>query len=95
MSEMNHRPQQYPPVRRRRRKRRPKWQRMLRKYWPTIRFGLICLLLLILLISGVKGVVGLIRDAVRGEDTIQQTDPVETEPPEDQIAKDVEKLIKG
>ena len=93
MEEKNQNPRQYPPVRRKR-KRRPKWQRVLRKYWPPIRFGLICLLLLILLISGVKGVVGLIRDAVRGEDTTQQTDPVETEPSEDQIAQDVEKLIK-
>ena len=93
MNETNHRPQQYPPVRRRR-KRRPKWQRVLRKYWPPIRFGLICLLLLILLISGVKGVIGLIRDAVRGEDTVQQTDPVETEPPEDQIQLDTQELIK-
>ena len=94
MEEKNQNPRQYPPARRRKRKRRPKWMRVLRKYWPPIRFGLICLLLLILLISGVKGVVGLIRDAVRGEDTTQQTDPVETEPPEDQIAQDVEKLIK-
>ena len=94
MNETNRRPQQYPPVRRRRRKRRPKWQRVLRRYWPPIRFGLICLLLLILLISGVRGVVGLIRDAVRGEDTIQQTDPVETEPPEDQIQLDTQELIK-
>ena len=61
MSETNHRPQQYPPVRRRRRKRRPKWQRMLRKYWPPIRFGLICLALLLAIIFSVKGVVNLIR----------------------------------
>ena len=95
MEEMNRNTRQYPPVRRKR-KRRPKWQRVLRKYWPPIRFGLICLLLLILLISGVKGIVGLIRDAVRGEDTSQQTDPVEDEtaPSEDQIVQDVEELIK-
>ena len=95
MEEKNQNPRQYPLVRRKR-KRRPKWQRVLRKYWPPIRFGLICLLLLILLISGVKGVVGLIRDAVRGEDTTQQTDPVEDEtaPSEDQIVQDVQDLIK-
>ena len=75
-----------PPVRRRKRKRRPKWMRMLRKYWPPIRFGLICLLLVFLLVSGVRGVVGLVRDAVRrDEDTVQQTDPQETEPSEDEI----------
>ncbi len=35
----------------RRRKRKPKWQRMLHKYWPTIRFGLICLTGLLLIIG--------------------------------------------
>ena len=74
---------------RRRRKKIPKWKRMLRKYWPPIRFGLICLLLLFLLISGVKGVVGLIRDAVhREDDIVQQTDPPETEPSVDEIMQD-------
>ena len=86
---------QQPPVRRKR-KRRPKWQRVLRKYWPPIRFGLICLLLVVILVTGVKGIVGLVRDAVRDDDTTQQTDPVEddTEPTEEQIAKDVQELIK-
>ena len=86
---------QQPPVRRKR-KRRPKWQRVLRKYWPPIRFGLICLLLLVILITGVKGIVGLVRDAVRDDDVTQQTDPAQddTEPTEDQIAKDVQELIK-
>ena len=89
---------QYPPVRRKR-KRRPKWQRVLRKYWPPIRFGLICLLLLVILITGVKGVVGLVRDAVRDDDVTQQTDPVEddtdsTEPTGEQISQDVQELIK-
>ena len=86
---------QYPPVRRKR-KRRPKWQRVLRKYWPPIRFGLICLLLLVILITGVKGVVGLVRDAVRDDNVTQPTDPVEdqTAPSENQIAQDVEQLIK-
>ena len=94
MDEMNRNPQQQPPVRRRRRKRRPKWQRVLRKYWPPIRFGLICLLLLVMLISGVKAVVGLVRDAVRRDDTTQQTDPVETDPPIEQMRADTEERIK-
>ena len=83
MDELNRNTEQrpWPPVRRRR--RRPKWQRVLRKYWPPIRFGLICLLLLVLLISGIRGIVGLVRDAVHKEETIQQTDPPETEPPVD------------
>ena len=93
MDEMNRNPQQQPPVRRRR-KRRPKWQRVLRKYWPPIRFGLICLLLLVMLISGVKAVVGLVRDAVRRDDTTQQTDPVETDPPIEQMRADTEERIK-
>ena len=86
---------QQPPVRRKR-KRRPKWQRVLRKYWPPIRFGLICLLLVVILVTGVKGIVGLVRDAVRDDDVTQQTDPAQddTEPTEDQIAKDVQELIK-
>ena len=50
---------EYPP--RRRRKRRPKWQRMLRKYWPPIRFGLICLALLLAIIFTISGVVSAIR----------------------------------
>ena len=32
---------QWPPVRRQPKKKLPKWQRMLRKYWPPIRFGLL------------------------------------------------------
>ena len=82
----------HPPVRRRR-KRRPKWQRVLRKYWPTIRFGLICLLLLVLLISGIRGMVGLIRDAVKQQQTIQQTDPPETDPPVKQMRQETQERI--
>ena len=77
---------------RRRRKRRPKWLRVLRKYWPPIRFGLICLLLLVLLISGVRGVVGLIRDAVRREDTVQ-TDPTEPELTPEEIRANTDQRI--
>ena len=81
------------PVRRKR-KRRPKWQRVLRRYWPPIRFGIICLLILVMLIGSVRMVVGLIRDAFDDEDTTQQTDPVETEPPVEQIQADTEERIK-
>ena len=60
--EETRRPQQTPyrNPRRRPRKRRPKWQRVLRRYWPTIRFGLVCLALLILLIFMVRWVIGLL-----------------------------------
>lgn len=93
---LNEQPAEAPvqrPVRRRRRKKRPKWQRMLRKYWPPIRFGLICLLLLVLVIGGIKQVVGLIRDAVKKEDTVHQTDPTETQPTPEQIQQDADALI--
>ena len=33
-----------------RKRRRPTWQRMLLKYWPTIRFGLIVLNLLAIIV---------------------------------------------
>ena len=82
-----------PPPVRRRRKRRPKWQRVLRKYWPPIRFGLICLLLLVLLISGIRCMVGLIRDAVKQQQTIQQTDPPETDPPVEEMRQETQERI--
>lgn len=50
------------------RKRRPKWQRMLRKYWPPIRFGLICLLLLLLIIGFISLLVNLFRTADKTTD---------------------------
>lgn len=45
------------PVRRRR-KRKPKWQRMLHKYWPTIRFGLLCLILIAVIILAISAISG-------------------------------------
>ena len=66
-----------PPVRRRRRKRRPKWQRVLRRYWPPIRFGLICLVLLFVLIKLVSGVFafvgGLFTDRPDTPDQVVET----------------------
>lgn len=50
----------YQNPRRRPRKRRPKWQRVLRRYWPTIRFGLVCLACLILLFFMVRWVIDLL-----------------------------------
>lgn len=57
---------EYPP--RRRRKPVPKWKRMLRKYWPPIRFGLICLALLLAVIFAVSGVINLIKGGVSNKD---------------------------
>ena len=82
------------PIRRRRRRRRPKWQRVLRKYWPPIRFGLICLVLLALVVFTVKQITSLIGDRDRKEDTAQTSEPIETEPPIEQIQADLEALIE-
>ena len=94
MEELNLEAQQTTPPVRRKRKRRPKWQRVLRKYWPPIRFGIICLLILVMLIGSVRMISGLIRDAFDDVDTTQQTDPVETEPPAEQIQTDTEERIR-
>lgn len=59
------------PIHRRRRKRRPKWQRILRRYWPPIRFGLICIVLLLVLFFAIKLVVSLIPS---GNDDIESTE---------------------
>ena len=94
MEELNMEAQQSTPPVRRKRKRRPKWMRVLRKYWPPIRFGIICLLILVMLIGSVRMISGLIRDAFDDVDTTQQTDPVETDPPIEQIQADTEERIK-
>lgn len=72
------------PVRRRKR-RRPKWQRLLWKYWPPIRFGLIILAAVLLLWLLISSVANLFRD----DDTDPNTDPsgtgsstADTTPPE-------------
>lgn len=73
------------PRRRRRRKRVPKWKRMLRKYWPPIRFGLICLALVLVVVLAVSGIVKGIRNAAnnRPDETITDTTPpTTTESPE-------------
>lgn len=70
--------QAHRPVRRRR-KRRPKWQRVLRKYWPTIRFGMIVLVLLFVMIGSVKLVINLISPAKASSEDSQPTDPSATQ----------------
>ena len=92
--ELNENPVTTPPVRRRRRRRRPKWQRVLRKYWPPIRFGLICLALLILLLYTGKLIVNLLSGEIRRDETNQTSEPTETDPPMDQLQAEVDALIK-
>ena len=82
------------PIRRRRRRRRPRWQRVLRRYWPPIRFGLICLALLVLLIYTGKLVVTLLSGEIRRDDTTYTSEPVQTDPPLDQLQAEVDALIK-
>lgn len=60
------------PVRRRR-KRRPKWQRMLRKYWPPIRFGLLIIAAILLIVLAVNGIIGLFTSDPSDETTGQST----------------------
>lgn len=57
---------------RKKKKRRPKWQRVLRRYWPPIRFGLLCLLLILVLFFAIKFIVSLFPG---GDD---KNDPKET-----------------
>lgn len=62
---------QYPPVRRR--KKIPKWKRMLRKYWPPIRFGLILVAFVCIITLGVVGIVNVVR--LNDTSINNQTDP--------------------
>lgn len=68
--------QEYPP--RRRRKRRPKWQRMLHKYWPPIRFGLICLALILVVSLTISGIVSAFKGDPDKLDSVESTPPEET-----------------
>ncbi len=63
--------QNYVPTRRRR-KRRPKWQRMLRKYWPPIRFGLIILIFVLIVALGISTIV---KQFTKEPENPEQDDP--------------------
>ena len=67
--------QSFPPVRRRR-KKIPKWKRMLRKYWPPVRFGLIIIVFVAVISVGVNAVVNGVRMGSSNNQT--DTKPVET-----------------
>lgn len=92
------------PRRRRRRKRRPKWQRMLRKYWPPIRFGLICAAMLLVIVLSIKGIITGIVNANqdRQEQLSSTSEPTEpTLSPEElkamaeEIAKKADSMAAG
>ncbi len=58
------------PTRRRRQPPIPQWQRILRRYWPTIRFGMICFILLAIVILLIDGIISLfIKDNNAPADT--------------------------
>ena len=68
-----------PPVRRRR-KRKPTWQRLLHKYWPTIRFGLLVLILIAVLTLGISAIVNGIRLSGTEKPNVTTTAETTTEP---------------
>ena len=69
---------QYPPVRRRR-KKIPKWKRMLRKYWPPIRFSLLIIAFISLIVFGVDTIVDGIRLASANKPVKETTVETTTE----------------
>lgn len=55
------------PVRRRR-KQKPTWERTLRKFWPTIRFVLICMLAVLIAVLLIKLLVFGVKSLFKGDD---------------------------
>lgn len=91
MEERNRR--DWPPVRRK--KKLPKWQRMLWKYWPPIRFGLIVIAFVVVLwlcIAGISKLFGGRTELLPSENAA--TVPVETEPSPEQIQQMAEELME-
>ena len=72
--------------RNRKKKKMPKWRRMLRKYWPPIRLALLCLLLILVIVGVAKCASGSGEEVLATEPattapTEAQTEPPTTEPP--------------
>lgn len=92
MDQQNNQPTQ--PVRRRR-KRRPKWQRVLHKYWPTIRFGLLVLIFLLVVVWGISAIV----NGIKGKKSDGNTDNPESSSSNAIVSQDekkeaMDKLVK-
>ena len=66
MEENQHRRDPNLPVRRRRRK--PKWQRMLHKYWPPIRFVLLIVIVILIFVLGFSAILKGCRMGSSGTD---------------------------
>jgi hypothetical protein len=86
----------------RRRKKRPKWQRVLRKYWPTIRFGIIVIVLLVLVIQMVSCAINGIAESTEDRrddrnDEISATDdaPAPAKPSKKELDAQAEQLISN
>ncbi len=85
---------------RRRRKRRPKWQRMLLKYWPPVRLGLLALIFVLIVSLGVTLVANNIRSRSSGgslsKNPTPSITPIPTTPPPtpEQIQQSAEDLMK-
>ena len=92
MDERQERQQTFPPVRRR--KKVPKWKRMLRKYWPPVRFGLIIVAFVAVLSWGVTAIVDGIRlgsanDPLDSKPVETTTEPTLSQTEIDVLAKDL------
>ena len=86
----------------RRRKKRPKWQRILRKYWPTIRFGIIVIVLLMLVIQMVSCAINGIAESTenrrddRNDETSATDDaPAPAKPSKKELDAQAEQLISN
>lgn len=88
--------QQFTPPVRRRRKRRPKWQRILHKYWPTIRFALLVLILIAVLVLGISAIANGIRLSGTEKPDTTTTAATTTEPTlsQDEIQSMADALVK-
>ena len=87
--------QTFPPVRRKR-KKVPKWKRVLRKYWPPVRFALIIVVFCCLIGWGISAIVNGIRvssstDPDTPDTTIESTEPT---PDLEEIKKQADELVK-
>lgn len=84
----------------RRRKRRPKWQRMLHKYWPPIRLGLIALIFVLVVSLGITAVVKNTRSSAKNSGISNPTgpqstpEPTTTPPSSEAIQSSAESLMK-
>lgn len=80
-----------------RKKRRPKWQRVLRRYWPTIRFGLLCILLLVVIFFVIKFVVSLFPSGDSQDNSKESTSETTLAPEtlsQEQIQEEIDALLK-